>query len=1262
VSKFVGQERKAAVMQLVNIFDQTVQSSAPHFVCLLAEAGSGKTRIIQEFYSFLQTHRQPSGDYWPELLDGGDGDIMQSRKVIYPERVTPAAESKMPWLWWGLRCDTDSSGRPIRALLNDRVQLAAHLDQLASIALTRKHDRELVFEVLGEAAAAIPGIGTTIGLAKMSATIGPKLFRRLKQGIESAKKANNPLDIDLTGQRSSRREIDADLALVRNLIARSLPLVIIIDDIHEADPATVSFIIGLMNMPNVPVLVIATSWPSALSPEDESNSEEPETFSELLAYLQRLHAGDCTLVQLNPIDTEDLRELIRDVGPMTTADREAALIESSDRNLLVLNLQLASRKVVRSVSQEAITLTPKELMQLPQEFGSLMAERFRELDELDQRWLAEAALNHGPTFFPDFLGIEIAGTDGDRLAGFVRLSRTGEFSVGRFIERPVLEATQEQARYTFARSEQDEWAVALEAKLEDWWHTRSSLLPEALADRASFYEMFVRIADRLAGNFDLDRAMLAEVAISWSYAERDQDRHEKELFAAEAAVRHADLLGQRGRQLSGEARIRLASAWRAMNEPERGSEIAREAIKVLSSMPESPAALLFEAHCVRCRAIIQGSRDEEEATSEASLAIQAAGDDPEMVVSGLRLRADVEYCWGDDSSAVTTLEKALGIVTQSSGDAETVLDIRTDIEDYKPYLGSVDAWKELESETAMAFGDGNYLHRFCLGNLALCAFFNMQYEEAIRTSEKLLLFEPESYMAQLVLGLYATFSGMQKGKSEVADVMHLGYASAYVSRENQRMAESVITLTKMSYDDMQGKTWSPDSISSDPSLRVIDQARLGLDEAMGELHDLIEDEGASGLDKFNLMFLGYGMYIEGLVEAGEMIGGIGEFETWLQGISEDENFPEMGRFILSALRNLRRLLIGSIAMKVKPSGLIGIDAKYLLAKSTIRHLTGRRDLARIDLREALALLESVDHVSWDLWRSVARTMRRIGYEGELYARQQSVAEAYEGPQRLGALIGLGNCLYLLDQFEEAAKVERDAWKLSNQLGEERFITGTNLAATLEKRNGPGDVESALSLYRDVLSGEIDESQRLKALGFVGGLLFRNGRHTDAEAAQTEALELAMRVGGSDADELILETYGELVRTLEAKGSAEDIDRAVHMWGSCYETISSDYGKLRALAILGAVLYRAERYDEAESAESDAWDIACAMETSEPRFGAGRNLAMTLSKRDGPGDAQRALQLYRSILDDSNTLEQKEYVAAEISLLEARVPELGSERS
>src|ERR1700722_3827577 len=104
--------RDAELRSLQEAFEAACakENSHPQVVVLVGDRGIGKTRIMQEFYSWLSTNydgRGPEG-YWPDDL----GQQVDNLRL----NVEPSAcnfEQPMPFLWWGMRlCDPASYNSP----------------------------------------------------------------------------------------------------------------------------------------------------------------------------------------------------------------------------------------------------------------------------------------------------------------------------------------------------------------------------------------------------------------------------------------------------------------------------------------------------------------------------------------------------------------------------------------------------------------------------------------------------------------------------------------------------------------------------------------------------------------------------------------------------------------------------------------------------------------------------------------------------------------------------------------------------------------------------------------------------------------------------------------------------------------------------------------------------------------------------------------------------------------------------------------------
>ncbi|HWN73105.1 MAG TPA: hypothetical protein VNN15_04775, partial [Solirubrobacterales bacterium] len=423
MAPFVGEERKGNADLLAKLYDQVSKDSTPRMVCLVAEGGWGKTRIVQEFYGWLQRERQPQGEYWPSELSDPEQDPMRSRKVIYPERVVAPPDRRMPWLWWGLRCEQVSSGRKLRALLNDGVQLKAHLAALVEVAERRKDNRDFALSILGETMAFIPGVGQIASIAMAAQSLAPRAWKKVVEAFESGQDRRRleqePRTVDLAA--SSAPEVNTLVELVKQFISPDLPLILAIDDAHAADPDTVEFVRRVLTL-KAPVLVVCTAWPSSLEDQlDEEQEIEPiqrRTFGGLLDTLREERPETVIRQDLSPLPDDALAELVTAVAPHTSEKSMRALIETSGGNPLVLRLNLTSSRVQRSIVDEAITLSLGDLQKLPRGFERIIGERFEDLAEPDRMWLAEAALQ-GFEFLPGYIISSAENLDLERIGAFV---------------------------------------------------------------------------------------------------------------------------------------------------------------------------------------------------------------------------------------------------------------------------------------------------------------------------------------------------------------------------------------------------------------------------------------------------------------------------------------------------------------------------------------------------------------------------------------------------------------------------------------------------------------------------------------------------------------------------------------------------------------------------------------------------------------------------------------------------------------------------
>jgi hypothetical protein len=279
------------VDRLIGAFDRTAEpTTGPQIVTIEADTGWGKTRLVKEFYAPLAKDRQSTDGYWPPTIDGTViGPTSVLRKVIHPQQFKPG-QDVMTWFWWGLSAGRRPVGAPVQALVEDLAQITAHLDGLqrafdnraskrvkARVRLAPKGTGAAVttairddgigaaLAVTGATGPALTVAGATVpvlGLGILAASLahgGAKASWRSHRRTVTA----GTRMVDTTGLADT--DLVATIAKQVDLYARtaSTPMVIVVEDGHDADDALVDLLTQLLNG-DAPVLIIVTAWPRTL--------------------------------------------------------------------------------------------------------------------------------------------------------------------------------------------------------------------------------------------------------------------------------------------------------------------------------------------------------------------------------------------------------------------------------------------------------------------------------------------------------------------------------------------------------------------------------------------------------------------------------------------------------------------------------------------------------------------------------------------------------------------------------------------------------------------------------------------------------------------------------------------------------------------------------------------------------------------------------------------------------------------------------------
>ena len=401
---FVGVERRELVARLLGVFDEVVSSGSPRLVTLEADSGWGKSRLVQELYGRLAAERQESG-FWPASIlgavSGRDVGSLDSpdgrRKRIFPASFEPPVGAVPEWLWWGISATARQGGSPVNALAADReqvdrfrVHLVARLAELnpetrwAKAVRTARSDgsKEVGWEAIEEAIAVAAGAVATAGVAGVaavagvvaSAPVGLLLLgaRYAVKHRESLGRLGGRTEQEALEQRDVRGEMVLETALaLGNFAAGGIPVVLVLEDAHQADETLIDLLVQVLQNRRGPVLIVATAWPGTL--------EDPERWAHrLLAEVPGPSVIRFRPSDLSALDLDDRIVLLEVLLPSATrAQRE--MLAGKWSNPLALELGCRLRTLVQML--EDGELTGDALASLPDDVEGIYQRMWEELPE-----------------------------------------------------------------------------------------------------------------------------------------------------------------------------------------------------------------------------------------------------------------------------------------------------------------------------------------------------------------------------------------------------------------------------------------------------------------------------------------------------------------------------------------------------------------------------------------------------------------------------------------------------------------------------------------------------------------------------------------------------------------------------------------------------------------------------------------------------------------------------------------------------------------
>jgi tetratricopeptide (TPR) repeat protein len=340
--------RIAEMRVLQSAFERVASgTSGPELIVIVAESGLGKTRLVQEFFGWLSTHKDGVGakGYWPDALTRQNNNL-----VINPRPQDCIAANPMPFLWWGIRLA--DPGRRNEAVAVSATSafidsLEPHLEPMYRARLSRRMPAK-IGEVLSKGAfdasidlagdalsTVLPGIGVL-------KTVVEKAFEVthiLKEWRAGARKSLDRGEILDERRKSLLDALINDLSEL--LSARgddpAIPTVLVIDDAHFArhDPVTLNFVSRLLTRAQEdkwPILVLATHWDADWSRDAASPTG---TFHSVVQTVWIPKLPDWRPFMLGKV--EDLSVCLAAALPGLAPEQIAAVLEKVDGNPRLLD-------------------------------------------------------------------------------------------------------------------------------------------------------------------------------------------------------------------------------------------------------------------------------------------------------------------------------------------------------------------------------------------------------------------------------------------------------------------------------------------------------------------------------------------------------------------------------------------------------------------------------------------------------------------------------------------------------------------------------------------------------------------------------------------------------------------------------------------------------------------------------------------------------------------------------------------------------------
>ena len=317
-SRLVGRERELALLE--TLYGRSVEEAHPALVTILGQAGIGKTRLTEEFLARADSRPEAPAVYTGRCLPYGEG-------------ITYWALREILWV-------------AARILLGDGGDVAA-------VKLVRG-----VFDGLGVEAAEVDRV-----LFALATTAGIAL-------------AENPLD------EMSPESIGEELGLAwprfLSALAARRPTLVVIEDLHRAEPPLLDMIEHLVSRSIGPAFVIATGRPELAEVRPGWSARQ-----------------GMSQISLEPLPDSQTEQLLEELLPQVGSGLRQRILTAAEGNPLFAEeivAHLIDEGMLARTEDGIVEVAPDAPLTIPDTVRALIAARVDALPAEEKRTLQDAAV------------------------------------------------------------------------------------------------------------------------------------------------------------------------------------------------------------------------------------------------------------------------------------------------------------------------------------------------------------------------------------------------------------------------------------------------------------------------------------------------------------------------------------------------------------------------------------------------------------------------------------------------------------------------------------------------------------------------------------------------------------------------------------------------------------------------------------------------------------------------------------------------------